>query len=171
MKRIKVINDPTELVPMLRAVDTEVKRKVFQRVVNDWCTAQEIEDDFGEDGREALPIFEKMKLVDTMWQSSHDNKQEKAYHTYYMSFHINTSCPVTEISDVLSVAMMDDEKYDTLECDILDMIEKGGRFAGDICEDKDLTQIQLKSVVKRSAKLDMRGHRVLKVEEEGSRFG
>ena len=146
MKRIKVINEPTELVPMLRAVDTDIKRKVFQRVINDWCTAREIEEEFGEEGREALTFFEKMKLVETMWQSTSDNKQEKAYHSYYMSFHINTSCPVTEISDVLSVAMMEDKKFKKIETDIFEMVDDRGTFAGDICEKHNLTQIQLKSI-------------------------
>lgn len=163
MKRIKVINEPTELVPMLRAVDTEVKRRVFQRVINDWCTARDIETEYGEEGREALIFFEKMKLVETMWQSTPDNKQEKAYHSYYMSFHINTSCPVNEISDVLSVAMMPNDEYNQIETEIHEMVGPNGTFAGDICEQKGLTQIQLKSIVKRSSKLDLRGHRIERI--------
>jgi len=59
MKRIKVINEATELVPVMRAMDTEVKRKVFMEVSNRWCTAEDIERLFGEEGRQALGFFEK----------------------------------------------------------------------------------------------------------------
>ena len=79
MKRIKVINEPTELVPVMRAMDTEVKRKVFMEVSTHWCTAKTIEELYGLEGRQALNFFEKMKLVETRWESV-DSISEKAYH-------------------------------------------------------------------------------------------
>jgi predicted DNA-binding ArsR family transcriptional regulator len=165
MKRIKVINEPTELVPMLRAVDTTVKRQVFLEVSNGWCTSKQIEEKFGEEGKEALAFFEKMKLVESMWQSTGDRSQEKAYHTYYMSFHINTSCPVTEISDILAIAVMSNKEFDTLENEILELIGDEGMFAGDVSEKQKISPIMLKSIVKRSTLLEYRGHRVEKIKE------
>jgi predicted DNA-binding ArsR family transcriptional regulator len=47
MNRIKVINEPSELVPMLRSVDTVVKRDVLKEVTLEWRTADEIEEKFG----------------------------------------------------------------------------------------------------------------------------
>ena len=44
MNRIKVVNDPSELVSTFRAVDTELKREIFKEVSAGWKTAQEIED-------------------------------------------------------------------------------------------------------------------------------
>ena len=104
MKRIKVINEPTELVPVMRAMDTEVKRKVFMEVSNRWCTANAIEDLYGKEGRQALNFFEKMKLVESRWESV-DSISEKAYHTYYLSFHINTTVMVQEIAEVLGLSL------------------------------------------------------------------
>lgn len=160
MKRIKVINEPTELVPMLRALDSQIKRDVFTEVSQDWCTIKDIEGKYGEEGKEALEFFEKMKLVETMWQTTETNTQEKAYHSYYMSFHINTSCPVQEISEILAVAVMPDKEFEKLEKSIMDMIGEEGMFAGDVSEQKELTMTMLKSLVKRSFKLEYRGHRV-----------
>ena len=77
MKRIKVINEPSELVPVLRCVDSDLKRKVFLEVSKDWKTLDQVEDEFGVEGREALILFEKMKLVESMWQSGKDNKQDQ----------------------------------------------------------------------------------------------
>ncbi len=160
MKRIKVINEPTEIVPMLRALDTQIKREVFNEVSNEWRTIKQIEDKFGKDGVEALKFFEKMKLVETMWQTTEDNKQEKAYHSYYMSFHINTSCPVHEISEILSVAVMPEKEFQKVEKGIIDLIGDDGMFAGDVSEQRKLSMTMLKSLVKRSVKLEYRGHRV-----------
>ena len=166
MKRIKVINEPTELVPMLRALDTDIKREVFKAVSNDWCTLREIEDQFGKDGKDALAFFEKMKLVESMWQTTDENKQEKAFHSYYMSFHINTSCPVQEISEILSVAVMTDKDFQKMEKNIIDLIGSEGMFAGDVSEQKELSMTMLKSLVKRSTKLEYRGHRVEITKDE-----
>ena len=165
MRRIKVINEPTELVPMLRALDTAVKRQVFQEVTNGWNTAEQIEDKYGEEGKDALLFFEKMKLVETMWQSREDNTQEKAYHTYYISFYINTSAPVTEISDILAAAVMDDKEFNKLEAKIIKLVGEDGVFIGDISEQEDLSATFLKALVKRSTKLEYRGHRIEKSKE------
>jgi predicted DNA-binding ArsR family transcriptional regulator len=159
MKRIKVINEPTELVPVMRAMDTDVKRKVFMEVSSRWCTANSIEELYGVEGRQALNFFEKMKLVETRWESV-DSISEKAYHTYYLSFHINTTVKVQDIAEVLAAVVMADDDFESLESNIIEQVQEGGRFAGDIAEDLGISQTMLRSLVKRSTKLDYRGHRV-----------
>ncbi|MEM2944115.1 MAG: ArsR family transcriptional regulator [Methanomassiliicoccales archaeon] len=165
MNRIKVINDPSDLVPMLRAVDTKIKREVLKEVTLDWRTSKEIEEKFGPEGKDALKFFEKMKLVETKWQSVSGAPPDKAYRTYYTSFHINASWPVYEISDVLAVAMMPEEEFDAIEKKILDLVGIDGKFAGDIAEALGITSTMLKSIVKRSVKLDYRGHRIERVKD------
>ena len=52
-----------------------------------------------------------MKLVETRWQQPPEGsglKPVKAYHTYYSAFHINTSCSVFEMSDVIAAAVLAD---------------------------------------------------------------
>ncbi len=165
MNRIKVINEPSELVPMLRAVDTPVKRDVLKEVTLEWRTAKEIEQKFGEEGKDALKFFEKMKLVETRWQSTSGSYPEKAYHTYYTSFHVNASWPVYEISDVLAAAMMPEDEFVDLEKRIFKEVGNEGRFAGDVAEKLGMTSTLLRSLVKRSARLDYRGHRIERVKE------
>jgi predicted DNA-binding ArsR family transcriptional regulator len=160
MSRIKVITDPSDLVPMFRAVDTKVKREVLKLITLEWHTSKEIEQLFGNEGREALTFFEKMKLVETRWQSSPDQQPEKAYHTYYTSFHINASWPVYEISDVLAAAVMEEKEFKKIEKKIVDLAGEQGKFAGDIAEALGVTFTMLKSLVKRTAKLEYRGHRI-----------
>jgi len=166
MNRIKVINEPSELVPMLRSVDTPVKRDVLKEVTLEWRTADEIERKFGPEGRDAIVFFEKMKLVETRWLSVNGGYPEKSYHTYYTSFNINAQWPVYEISDVLAAAMMDEEEYGEIEGRILTEVGKGGRFSGDVAEALGLSSTMLKSLVRRSVKMDYRGHRIELIREE-----
>ena len=160
MNRIKVINEPSELVPMLRSVDTPVKRDVLKEVTLEWRTAEEIEKKFGPEGKDAIIFFEKMKLVESRWLSTNGNYPEKSFHTYYTSFHINAQWPVYEISDVLAAAMMSEDEYAEIEKKILDEVGTDGRFSGDVAEALGMTSTMLKSLVRRSVKMDFRGHRI-----------
>ena len=151
---------------MLRSVDTAVKRDVLKEVTLEWRTAKEIEDKFGPEGREAILFFEKMKLVESRWQSTGGNFPEKSYHTYYMSFHINAQWPIYEISDVLAAAMMSEDEFKEIEGKILAQISKGGKFSGDVAETLGLTATMLRSLVRRSVKMDNRGHRIEPIQEK-----
>ena len=166
MNRIKVINEPSELVPMLRAVDTPIKREVLKEVTLEWKTADEIEKKFGPEGREATIFFEKMKLVETRWLSTNGSYPEKSYHTYYSSFSINAQWPVYEISDVLAAAMMPEEEYAELEAKILEQVGTTGKFSGDVAETLGLSSTMLKSLVRRSVKMDYRGHKIEPIKED-----
>ncbi len=165
MNRIKVVSEVAELVPILRAVDSEVKSSVFKEVTANWQTAKQIEDKFGKEGLDALRFFEKMKLVETKWQTSAAMTPEKAYHAFYSSFHINATAPVQEISDVLHAAMMPESDYAKIEAQIFEMVGPEGKFSGDVADVLKVTQTKLKAFVKRSPRLDFRGHRIIRFED------
>ncbi len=164
MNRIKVINEPADLVPILRAVDTDTKKEVFKELANNWLTADQVLAKYGEEGADALKLFEKMRLVETKWQSANGGPV-KAYHAFYTSLHISASSPVHEISDVLSVAIMPDKQYRSMEDRIFSMVGKQGKFAGDLAEEMGVSQTMLRSLIKRSSRLDYRGHRVERFDE------
>jgi predicted DNA-binding ArsR family transcriptional regulator len=166
MKRIKVINEPTDLVALLRAMDSPVKKDVFQECANGWVTMKSIEDRYGQEGVEALAFFEKMHLVETSWQIDSQFNKEKIYHTYYVSVHINTSAQITEISDVLYITAMDEEKYNELEQQVFENVGDEGTFSGEFVKDLELTPTMLKSLVKRSGRLAYKGHRIERIKQE-----
>jgi len=165
VNRIKVVSEVADLVPILRAVDTEIKRNVFKEVTSEWRTAKQIEDKFGSEGLDALKFFDKMKLVETKWQTSATASPEKAYHAFYGSFHINATTPVQEISDILYAAIMPEREYGKLEGKVFEMVGTDGRFAGDVADVLQVSQTLLKALVKRSTRLDFRGHRIMRFED------
>jgi predicted DNA-binding ArsR family transcriptional regulator len=166
MKRIKVINEPTDLVALLRAMDSPVKKDVFQECANGWVTMKAVEDKYGQEGVEALSFFEKMHLVETSWQIDSQFNKEKIYHTYYVSVHINTSAQITEISDVLYITAMEDEKYNELEDKVYQNVGEEGTFSGEFVKELELTPTMLKSLVKRSGRLAYKGHRIERIKQE-----
>ncbi len=159
--RIKVVNDVSDLVPILRAVGTPVRLKVVQRLGEEWLTLDDIQREFGEDGKKALAFFEKLRLIDTRWVARTGKPQpEKSYHFYYSTININTTSPLAEMSEVLAIATMPPREYERLETKIVAAVGTDGRFFSDMAEELKMSPTRLKSLVKRSEKLEYRGHRI-----------
>ncbi len=166
--RIKVVNDVSDLVPILRAVGTPVRLKLVQRLGQEWLTGEDIEKEFGKEGLKALQFFEKLRLIDTRWVSREGRKQpEKSYHFYYSTINVNTTSPLAEISEVLAIATMSPKEYEKLEARIVEAVGEEGRFFSDVAEELKMTPTRLKGLVKRSEKLEYRGHRIERFHQEG----
>lgn len=159
--RIKVVNDVSDLVPILRAVDSPLRLKLVQRLGEEWLTSDDIEREFGKEGMHALAFFEKLRLIDTRWVAREGRRQpEKSYHFYYSNININTTSPLAEISEVLAIATMGPKEYARLEQKIHDAVGTDGRFFSDVAEELKMSPTRLKGLVKRSEKLEYRGHRI-----------
>jgi predicted DNA-binding ArsR family transcriptional regulator len=61
--------------------------------------------------------------------------------------------------------MMSEEEFQEIERKILDLVGSEGKFAGDVAEALGITSTMLKSLVKRSVKLDYRGHRIERIKD------
>ena len=164
MNRIKVVNDVADLVSILHAVDTDVKKQVFDDITKRWVPLDEIEDKYGDDGREALLYLEKNKLVETQWETTAEGPR-KVYHTYYSAVQINVSIPIMDIGDILYASTLNEKILREYE-DKIKILMGDGRsvFIGEVIESLGVSQLFLKSIVKRSNNLEIKGQRVELVE-------
>ena len=106
-----------------------------------------------------------MKLVETKWQTGAGSSPEKAYHAFYTNFHNNATAPDQENSNVLRAAKNPDRENEKIELQIFDMVGPDGKFSGDVADVLKVTQTKLKALVKRSPRLDFRGHRIIRFED------
>ena len=160
MMRTKVVNDSTDLVPLLRAFDNKTKKDVFYEVLSDWRSLSEIKEKYGETGENALELFDKMKLVETKWTTPDEGingKPQKKYRSYYSSFNINISCPVNEISEIFNVASLSKNEFEKLENEIYEFVGEDGKFGNMVAENFSVSNLALKGVVKRSDKFCYKG--------------
>jgi predicted DNA-binding ArsR family transcriptional regulator len=165
MIRTKVINDSTDLVSIIRAFDSPIKKEVFMEISKDWVPSSLILERFGEDGQEALEFFDKMKLAETKWTTPDegvDGKPQKMYRSFYSLFNINISCPVNEISEIFNVSSLDDGRFKKLEEEICDYIGETGTFANKVSEYFGISNTALKALVKRSNKFQYTGLKITK---------
>ena len=161
--RTKVVNDSTDLVPLLRAFDNKTKKDVFKEVLSDWRPLSEIKEKYGEEGENALELFDKMKLVETKWTTSEkgiSGKPQKKYHSYYSAFNINISCPVNEISEIFTVASLNKNEFEKLEDEIFKFVGEDGKFGNMVAENFGISNLALKGLVKRSNKFCYKGLRL-----------
>lgn len=163
MARVKVISEPADLVPLLRAFDSEVKREVFQRLTEDWVAESTIEEAYGDEGLEALGLLENAHLVETRWATG-KGSPEKAYKSFYTAFNLNVQTPAEEIGDLLHMAVMDGDEFHTLEDELVAMADGGGVSTRKAQEKLELTGAMLRGLVKRSAKLEVKGHQIVRRE-------
>ena len=91
---------------------------------------------------------------------------DKCYHFYYSTININTTSPLNEISEVLSIATHAAQGLHEARGRIYDAVGNEGRFFSDVAEELGMSPTRLKGLVKRSDKLEYRGHRIERFQAE-----
>ena len=163
MARTKVITEIIDIVPLLRCLDTKMKKEVYMDLIKDWYTLDDIEEKFGLEGVNAVVLMERLNLVDTKWVSK-DNKTVKSYHTYYDNININAHAPLYELIDMFYVGAMDEDVYKKIEDEIFEKAGEGGCFTGELMEKYDMSSISVKTFIKRSPRLILKGQKVIRFE-------
>ncbi len=164
--RIKVINDPGELVSIFRASDTDIKRKLLIDLSTSWITLPKIQEKYGIEGKRALLYLDKIKMLESQWMTG-ENGPEKAYHTFYNNVQINLMGTMTELADIIYATTLPDQKLEEYEKEIESMMPPGdGVFLGEVAEKLGVSQTLLKGLVKRSRNLQIKGFKIEKVLEE-----
>lgn len=169
MIRTKVINDSADLVSIIRAFDSAIKKEVFIKISKDWTPTTEVIENYGKEGQEALEYFDKMRLAETKWTTPEEGmngKPQKMYRSYYSLFSINISCPVSEISEIFNISVLDDSNFKKLENEIFDFIGENGTFGNKVSENFKISNTALKALVKRSNKFDYTGLKITRKEEQ-----
>jgi predicted DNA-binding ArsR family transcriptional regulator len=165
MLRTKVVNDSTDLIPLIRAFDNPIKKAVFKEIQTEWKPLSEITEKYGDDGELALELFDQMKLVETKWTTPDEGingRPQKKYRSYYSAFNINISCPVNEISEIFTIASLQKKDFIDLEDQIVEFVGKEGKFSNTVAESFNMTPLALKSIVKRSEKLTFKGLKIIR---------
>ena len=102
MKRVKLINDPADLVSLFHSVDSDARREILSLLSQGWTPISDLTDKFGDEANAAISFFEKFKLVESRWEVK-DSKPQKAYRTFYNAFQISSSLSFDEAQELLTI--------------------------------------------------------------------
>ncbi|MHC1636335.1 MAG: ArsR family transcriptional regulator [Candidatus Methanospirareceae archaeon] len=163
MRRARLINDPVDMVPLLRVFCDEKNKRIFEELVSGWKTEKELEEDVGGEVRDALMLLEESNLLECSWRMPKPGeKPEKEYHTSYTKIIANFQCSLKDLGDLLRVVLMEEEKFKEVEEPLIEAISsnKSVNSISTLSKHLNLSPVFLKAIIKRSSRLCIKGQRI-----------
>lgn len=165
-KRTRIINEPSDLVPLLRAFGSDTHKKVFDSLQKDWKTEVEIEKEVGLNVVESLDILKKSGLIESKWRMPQPGKKpDKEYHSSYSRVHVNFQCTVEDLSDLIMITFQNDAEIRSC----LDTIERevsgGNQSMNGLQRVVDKSIMFIRGIARRSSILTVKGQRIELVGE------
>ena len=168
MRRVKLVNDVVDLVPILYMFSTTTYKNVYSALLDSWYTLSELKEMFGEGVEEALRILKSAGMLEMRWRMPKDpaGKPEKEYHVNYT--HINASfyLSLVDLNKVLEVVFMSEDEFEELVKKIIDEVKSSRISVQYISKDLNIEPIVVRAVAKRSLKLNLKGNIVEIAKEE-----
>ena len=168
VRRAKLVNDIVELVPILQLFSTNLYRNVYETLLSEWLTFNELKERFGEGVEEALKILKHAGMLEVKWRMPSDpaGKPEKEYHVSYTHISANFYAPLKDLNKILEVVFMPDDEFEEIVQKIIDEIKAGRMSVQHISRSLGLDPIIIRAVAKKSLKLNLKGQLVELAKEE-----
>jgi|Deesub1362A_J573_1020465.scaffolds.fasta_scaffold00033_196 predicted DNA-binding ArsR family transcriptional regulator len=163
-KRTKLIDDPSELVVLLRALATPLTKSVLSLLLNKWYTINEIAEELEESKErieESIQTLRKCALLDVGWRMpAPGEKPEMEYHCIYGKVQMNIRCTMDELAEVLNITFASDCEIMPEIMEIVEHVRKGNKSILNISKDMKISPIRVKSLARRSDELVVKGQRI-----------
>lgn len=166
-KRTRIINDPSELVPLLQVFGSQRHKKVFDSLLSLWMTKEELEELLGTDVTKSINILKKSGLIESQWHMPEPGKTpEKEYRASYSKVQTNFQCSFEDMSDIIMLTFMPyEEVKDAIE-ELEKLVEQGNYSMSSLTRALTKSPLYIRAVARRSDKLTVMGQR-LKVLLDG----
>ncbi len=168
VRRAKLVNDIVELVPILQLFSTNLYKNVYETLLSEWLTFNELKDRFGEGVEEALKILKHAGMLEVKWRMPSDpaGKPEKEYHVSYTHISANFYAPLKDLNKILEVVFMPDDEFEEIVQKIINEVKAGRMSVQHISKSLGLDPIIIRAVAKKSLKLNLKGQLVELTKEE-----
>ncbi|MDD5473139.1 MAG: ArsR family transcriptional regulator [Candidatus Methanoperedens sp.] len=160
-KRTRIINEPSDIVPLLRAFGSDTHKKVFDCLQNGWKTEEEIEKTVGFEPRESIDILKKSGFVESKWRMPQPGKTpEKEYQSSYSRVQVNFQCSVEDLSDMIMVTFKSDSELRSYIEAIEKEVKGGNQSMNGLQRVVDKSIMFIRAVARRSSILSVKGQRI-----------
>lgn len=166
VKRTKIINDPSDLVPLLQVFNSKLHSQVFDELVKGWKTQAELEAITGKDVTKSIDSLRQGGLIENRWRMPEPGKPPvMEYKTSYSEVRTNFQCTMLELSEIIMIAFSMDESLRKLAEDMEVEVEKGNASLLNLARIFDKSPMYLKGVAKRSNRITVKGQRIEVVKD------
>ena len=162
-KRTRIINDPSDLVPLLQAFGSDVHKKVFDELSQEWRTEKELVGILGDDAsvHRSVALLRKSGLVETKWRVPEPGASpEKEYHSTYSRVQACFGATMEDLSELISLTFMSEEELRAVTEKLQKMVVGGNNSLSNLSRELGLSQIFIRGVAKRADGLAVRGQRI-----------
>ncbi len=168
-KRTRIINDPSDLVPLLQAFGSDVHKKVFDELCKEWRTERELTSLIGDESsvHRSVAILRKSGLIETKWRIPEPGgSPEKEYHSTYSRIQANFGASMEDLSELISLTFMSDEDLRGVTEKLQKQVSAGNTSLSNLARELGLTQVFIRGAAKRAGGLTVRGQRIEPYDED-----
>ncbi|MCS3924297.1 ArsR family transcriptional regulator [Methanosalsum natronophilum] len=165
-KRTRIINDPSELVPLLRTFGSRTNKNVFDALSTKWMTEEELNEYLGKDSSNSILLLKKSGLIESQWKMPEPGKKPSMeYHTSYSKVQTNFQCSFEDLSDIIMLAFKPYEEVSEAVEELEKLVSEGNQSMSNLTRILNRSPLYIRAVARRSPKIAVMGQR-LKISEE-----
>lgn len=163
---IRIVNDPVELVPLLMTFNDPAKKKVYELLSKSWMTMEELRSHADPGCVElALEVLKKGNLIEEQWRMPKPGKKpEKEFRATYNKFRANFQCNLQDLSDILYIALSNDENLRSVVERVEDELRGGNSSINDLSRKMSVSAVFIKGLAKRTPQLDVKGQGLVRLD-------
>jgi predicted DNA-binding ArsR family transcriptional regulator len=166
---IRIVNDPVELVPLLITFNNAAFKKCYDLLNRSWMTEAELAREVGPDGVDnCLLVLKKGNLIEEQWRvPGPGQKPVKEFRATYGKFRANFQCNFSDLSDLLYLAISNDESLRSTVEQIETELRNGNNSINDIARKFGVSPVFIKGLAKRIPHLDVKGQGLVLLDRTG----
>jgi len=142
------------------------KKKVFELLSKSWMTVDELRSHADEECVEvALEVLKKGNLIEEQWRMPKPGKKpEKEFRATYNKFRANFQCNLQDLSDILYIALSNDESLRMVVERVEEEMTGGNGSINDLARKFSVSQVFIKGLAKRTPQLDVKGQGLVRLD-------
>jgi len=161
VKRTRVINDPSDLVPLIEVFSNNDHRQVYKLLSNNWYTKDELDQKIDRDARKSLDALRRGGLLESKWRMPEPgDSPQMEFQTSFTSIRSGFQCSITDFAEVVESALSKDESIREEAERLEDEVLKGNNSLINLARIMDTNPNQLKCIAKRYGRLTVKGQRL-----------
>jgi predicted DNA-binding ArsR family transcriptional regulator len=159
MGHIRIVNDPIEMIPLLVCFNNAKFKDVYELLNKNWMTEEELCTHADSACvAECITILKKGNLIEEQWRMPQPGKKPmKEFRTTYSKFRANFQCNMTDLGDILHIAISSDEGLRSIVEQVEQEIRTGNTSINDLARKFSVSPIFIRGLAKRIPDLDVKG--------------